>query len=121
MRVEGRGFGRKPQTPWTVQRQLLVTICFFAKQEYEKWRVAHKVAKKNLKAAKNSQDKEASTKLVQDAFDKLVEWEAVLVRLRSTVGLFCLYSRSLLPLQQVSFASTVGLFCLYSRSLLPLQ
>ena len=66
-------------------------------------------------------------------------------------GLFCLYSRSLLPLQQVSFAvfpvilrtmqseqpfvslcisrslqqvsfaSTVGLFCLYCRSLLPLQ
>ena len=32
--------------------------------------------------------------------------------------IFCLYSRSLLPLQQVSFASIAGVFCLYSRSLL---
>jgi hypothetical protein len=38
----------------------------------------------------------------------------------SILGLFCLYTRSLLPLYWVSFASIVGLFCLYSRSLLPL-
>ena len=43
------------------------------------------------------------------------------VSFASIVGLFCLCSRSLLPLQQVSFASIVGLFCLYSRSLLSLQ
>jgi hypothetical protein len=42
------------------------------------------------------------------------------VSFASIVGLFCLCSRSLLPLQWVSFASIVGLFCLYSRSLLPL-
>jgi hypothetical protein len=42
------------------------------------------------------------------------------------LGLFCLYIRSLFPLQQVSFssiinffASAAGLFCLYIRSLLP--
>ena len=40
----------------------------------------------------------------------------------STIGLFCLYSRSLLALQQVSFGSySCSIVAFYSRSLLPLQ
>ena len=74
--------------------------------------------------------------LVSHAPASWLPFKAGQVSFAYILGLFCLYTRSLLPLYQVShapaswlpfnagqvsFASVVDLFCPYSRSLLPLQ